>query len=96
MRRFQLKKTCGDCHETWNYYYKDEYIGYLHLRHGYVSVFCASEGCDIYNSETRGNGIFADEEERTHHLNQGCIALDLAMDQQNHKTFEPLYEIIYD
>ncbi len=97
MRRFQLKRSCGACPEVWDYYYENEYIGYLRLRHGYLRVCFEPSGETVYQADSVGDGIFDSDEERTLHLNQGCIALNAAMDRKEESDCAaPLYDVIYE
>jgi hypothetical protein len=85
---FKLVQTCSACPEQYDVYLKDdptEMVGYLRLRHGYFRA--EHMGQTVYESTTKGDGIF-DSDERSYHLNQACIAIKDAM-----SGFPDLYEI---
>jgi hypothetical protein len=80
---FKLVQTCGACPEQ----YDDptEMVGYLRLRHGHFRA----EHMDqvVYESPTRGDGAF-DEDERSYHLNQACLALKDALNNDVEVEYE--------
>ena len=85
---FKLVQTCGACPEQYDVYLKDnptEMVGYLRLRHGHFRA----EHMDqvVYESPTRGDGAF-DEDERSYHLNQACLALKDALNNDVEVEYE--------
>ena len=69
--------TCAVCPEQYDVYTnKDEMVGYVRLRHGYL---CAEYpdvgGRVVYSADTEGDGCFANKEERMYHLNNIADAL---------------------
>lgn len=76
-----LVLSCGACPEAYDAYYKDEYLGYLRLRHGVFSVYYG-EGLDevIFLAHPQGDGIF-DSDEREAYLNKAKQLLILRYNQ---------------
>lgn len=69
MIKIKLIRTSYACPEQYDAIYEDECIGYLRLRHGTFSVYCPDyDGMLVYFAHPKGDGIFADEQERHHHL----------------------------
>lgn len=62
----KLKKTCDACPEEYDAFVGEELVGYLRLRHGYFTA--EYKGETVYATETKGDGIF-NENERQIHLN---------------------------
>ena len=72
-----LERTSYACPEQYSVYDGDTLCGYMRLRHGFFIVDCyydpdgwSSER--VYESETEGDGIFNDEEEREYNLKNGA------------------------
>jgi hypothetical protein len=72
----RLEQTCGACPEQYDVYDGEEKIGYLRLRHGFFRA--EYRGKVVYSSDTRGDGLFADEEERERHLAAALAAISAA------------------
>lgn len=59
----RLVCTSMACPEQYDVFCKDRQVGYLRLRHGRFRADCPECGGEtVYSSETKGDGIFADEE----------------------------------
>jgi hypothetical protein len=59
----KLVCTCGACPEQYDVFDGDKKVGYLRLRHGHFR--CDYPDCGgetIYHSDTKGDGIFDDDE----------------------------------
>jgi len=71
-----LEKTSYACPEQYSVYDGDTLCGYMRLRHGVfiVDYYEVIDGSSerVYESETKGDGIFYDEEEREYHLKNGA------------------------
>lgn len=60
-----LVMTCGACPEQYDAYLNGEKVGYLRLRHGLFAVWNADQSERLWHtSDIKGDGIFADDEER--------------------------------
>ena len=61
---YKLVCTCGACPEQYDVYAADgQKVGYLRLRHGFFRADVpACGGETIYESQTKGDGCFADDE----------------------------------
>lgn len=66
---FTLNRTSGACPEQYDVFLKStgEKVGYLRLRHGYFRAECHGE--DVYDANTRGDGLFEDDEREIHLAN---------------------------
>lgn len=85
---FKLIQTCGACPEQYDVYLKDQpgkEVGYLRLRHGYFRA--EHMGQVVYDAYTKGDGIF-EEDERSYHLNQACLAIKDAMESNVEIEYE--------
>ncbi len=85
---FKLVQTCSACPEQYDVFLKDdptEMVGYLRLRHGHFRA--EHMGQTVYESTTKGDGIF-DSDERSYHLNQACLAIKDAMDSNVEIEYE--------
>ena len=76
IKGLKITQTCGACPEQYEVFKEDgEQVGYLRLRHGGFTVSYPSCGGDlIYESATKGDGAFEDDE-RAHYLNQAIEAI---------------------
>lgn len=72
----QLILTCFACPEQYDVYSPDgKQIGYLRLRHGHFTATYPDVGGDlVYESDTRGDGCF-DDDEREEELTKATAAL---------------------
>jgi len=71
----RLVLTCGACPEQYDAFVGEERVAYLRLRHGYFYASCPwVEGETVYESNTRGDGIF-DSEEREKELKAAVAAI---------------------
>ncbi len=73
----RLVQTCGACPEQYDAFHGDRKVGYLRLRHGHFTVSCPdTDGDIVYFADTRGDGCFADAQEKGIHLAKakGAIA----------------------
>ena len=76
---FYLKRVCYGCPETIDIYLNDygdnfEYIGYLRVRYGYLSVRDTS-GESLYGTdEIKGDGML-DYDESDHFIKKACAVL---------------------
>lgn len=63
-KRITLDQTCYACPEQYDAYLDGEKVGYLRLRHGYFSVSTkpGPDGIFLWGTETRGDGIFHEDE----------------------------------
>lgn len=77
-KEIELKQTCGACPEQYDAYLGDEKVGYLRLRHGYFSVEVPYGGEIIYSANTKGDGLF-EEEERAFHLEMAKKAIKMKL-----------------
>jgi len=60
---YRLVCTCQACPEQYDVFKAGSKVGYLRLRHGYFRADCPSVGGEIvYESDTKGDGIFDDDE----------------------------------
>lgn len=61
---FKLVCTCGACPEQYDVYAaNDKKVGYLRLRHGHFRAdYPDCGGETVYESQTKGDGVFAEEE----------------------------------
>lgn len=68
--------TCGACPEQYDVYdANDKQVGYLRLRHGHFRAdYPDCGGETVYESQTKGDGVFA-EEERIPELTKAINAL---------------------
>ena len=72
----KLEMTCGACPEQYEANYKGSEVGYLRLRHGYFYASVPNVGgADVYEAWPKGDGVFYDQEERDHHLNNAKEAI---------------------
>lgn len=85
---FQLKTTCSACPEAYNAYLNNEYVGNLYLRNGCFYVYNSDGEC-VYCGSPKGNGIF-EPEERDFYLNEGCKAIQKAIEKKKVKNEEEL------
>lgn len=69
----ELIQTCGACPEQYDAYVNDKQVGYLRLRHAYFRAE-GKDGTIVYESFTKGDGIFEDDE-RDHHLDNAKEAI---------------------
>lgn len=63
--RYRLVCTCGACPEQYDVFDEvtKKQVGYLRLRHGHFRADLDHCGGDtVYESDTRGDGIFDDDE----------------------------------
>jgi hypothetical protein len=67
---FELVMTCGACPEQYDVFKDGTQVGYLRLRHGYFRADIPDCGgkC-VYGAETKGDGIFEDNERMLHLTN---------------------------
>lgn len=89
LKLFKLVKTCGGCPESYDVYLADTYnpdsewnncIGYMRLRYDSFNVYYRND--HVYNARAEGDGIF-ESNEREFFLNQGCLAIQKAMEDNN-------------
>lgn len=67
MSEITLTQTCSACPEQYDAYKDGQVVGYLRLRHGYFFVQCPWVGGEcVYQTETKGDGIFESEEREVH------------------------------
>jgi len=84
VRYFELDRTCTACPEQYDVYHAGKRVGYFRLRHGCFTAELVSDsdpddfGDLVYSASPNGDGVFQDDE-RVHHLNAACRALDRAM-----------------
>jgi len=71
----ELVLTCTACPEQYDAFIDGKRVAYLRLRHGYFYASCPwVEGVTVYESQTKGDGIF-DYEEREKELNAAVAAI---------------------
>ena len=71
----RLVQTCGACPEQYDVFQGKRCIGYLRLRHGYFEAhYGGVRGPVVYSAETRGDGMFEDDE-RKYHLDKAKSAI---------------------
>ena len=71
-----LVETCGACPEQYDAFLHGEKVGYLRLRHGHFYAACPDVGgVVVYDSMTKGDGIF-EADERDGHLSRACAAIE--------------------
>jgi len=86
----RLERTCDSCPEQYDVYKKQRKVGYLRLRHGYFRAHLFGPmGETVYESETKGDGMFQDDE-RDFHLDNAIKAIKKALkkEKQAGKTGE--------
>lgn len=70
-----LVNTCAACPEQYNVFKDGTQVGYLRLRHGTFRAHAPGVGGDIvYQSSTRGDGIF-NADERPYELSNAVLAI---------------------
>jgi hypothetical protein len=76
----RLVCTCGACPEQYDVFDGEKKVGYLRLRHGHFRCDYPDCGGDtIYQSDTKGDGIF-DDDERMPELKRTVAAIGERMD----------------
>lgn len=69
----RLEQTCIACPEQYDAYIGGEILGYLRLRHGWFYAEYRDEV--VYETRTKGDGAFYDEEERHKELGRALNAI---------------------
>lgn len=69
-----LVLTCMACPEQYDAFISGDKVGYFRLRNGYFRVEHLPSEETVYESDTRGDGVFGSEERFTH-LSAGTKAL---------------------
>jgi len=59
---YTLICTCPACPEQYDVFKGGSQVGYLRLRHGHFRADCPCRGETVYESDTKGDGIFDDDE----------------------------------
>lgn len=74
----RFKMTCSACPEQYDAYTSDgEKVGYVRLRHGFLSVTCPDVGgVAVYEAWPRGDGCFDNATERDYHLRFATQAIE--------------------
>jgi hypothetical protein len=62
IKGFSLQMTCGACPEQYDVYLNDKKVAYFRLRYGNFTVDAPFGGVRVYESNTKGDGIFEYEE----------------------------------
>lgn len=66
-KKIELVQTCDACPEQYDAFINGKQIGYLRLRHGHFTVQYPDVGGElVYSSETKGDGMFDDDEREGH------------------------------
>lgn len=83
----KLVCTCGACPEQYDVYdANDKQVGYLRLRHGHFRAdYPDCGGETVYESQTKGDGVFA-EEERIPEITKAIHALLAKINEENTET----------
>jgi hypothetical protein len=80
---FKLVCTSIACPEQYDVFDGDTQIGYLRLRHGFFRAdYPHCGGVTVYESNTRGDGIF-DDDERQSELQNAIAALKKFRQEQS-------------
>lgn len=73
---YTLVRTCFACPQQYDVYKDGKMAAYLRLRHGYFYASVPDVGgMVVYNANTKGDGIF-DEDEEDYHLQNAIKAVD--------------------
>jgi len=75
---YEFKQTCAGCPEQYDVYDGDRQVGYVRLRWGALRADAGFCGGDTVYSHDFGDdlkGMFADDAERRHYLNEIANAL---------------------
>jgi hypothetical protein len=79
---YLLRRTCMACPEAYDVFLasdREVAVGWMRLRHGYFGVYWGTSAHDaitVHSATPSGDGIFANEEERTTHLHAGLLAME--------------------
>lgn len=87
--KYKLELTCSACPEQYDVFDGDKTVGYLRLRHGHFSAsapYCGGE--TVYSAGTRGDGMFADSQERRRHLSAAIVAIDEFLQKEEVLEYE--------
>lgn len=70
-------ETCGACPEQYDVFLDDRQVGYVRLRHGYLSIrYPDVSGDEVYQAYPRNSdGCFTDDGVRRRHLKRGAKAI---------------------
>jgi hypothetical protein len=74
MLNFRLQQTCYACPEQYDFYMGDQNVAYLRLRHGHFYAQVPFGGKVVYEADTKGDGVF-DDDERSFHLGNAIRAI---------------------
>ena len=85
----ELIQTCGAYPERYDAYYKDKYVGYLRLRHGFFTVDYMDK--NIYEAYPKGDGIF-EPDERDKYLYESRSVIAKHINDQQTKELEKEHE----
>jgi hypothetical protein len=66
-QKIELVMTCEACPEQYDAFIDGKQVAYLRLRHGYFYVAYPDVGGEvIYSADTKGDGMFEDDEREGH------------------------------
>lgn len=97
----RFENTCGACPEQYDVFLEGEQVGYVRVRHGWVSAeYPDCGGTHIYSDYIHGDGSFEDTAERMKHLRliatllHGRIQHNQLKISQAHEVVERLMDAI--